>query len=170
MKLTVQTTISMMWYLLNDLQHNASLCNIQWNIQKLHLSFAICSFSLSCVTTTPVLLSIIDGAPSVATTDSTGPVHTSPVQHSHERDENICYSDVHHWSQFQDLLNEGQSLVYVTNKYIQLCNISSVPALINCNQTCYKWLDFVFQLPIQTCRKIWNLTISHTQTINFYNN
>jgi len=71
MKLTVRTTTCMTRFIFNDLQHNASWCEIEWNVHNLwnvHNSrppLTTCAFSLS-FGTTPAFFPIVDGTRSVA--------------------------------------------------------------------------------------------------------
>jgi len=54
----------MTWSIFNDLQHNASWCEIQPNVQNSCHPLTTCTFSLNFVAT-PAFLPIIDGALSV---------------------------------------------------------------------------------------------------------
>jgi len=65
MKLTVRTTTCMTWSNFKDLQHNASWCEIQWNVQNSRPPHTTCTFYLTFVAT-PAFFAIIDGALSVA--------------------------------------------------------------------------------------------------------
>jgi len=53
-----------MWSIFNDLQHNASWCEIQPNVQNSRHPLTTCTFSLNFVAT-PTFFPIIDGALSV---------------------------------------------------------------------------------------------------------
>ena len=66
MKLTVRTTTCITWPNYKDLQHNASWCEIQWNVQNSHPPHTTCTFYLTFVETS-AFFAIIDGALSVAT-------------------------------------------------------------------------------------------------------
>ena len=66
MKLTVRTTTRRTWSNFKDLQHNASWCEIQWNVQNSCPPHTTCTFYLTFVAT-PAFFAIIDGALSVAT-------------------------------------------------------------------------------------------------------
>ena len=65
MKLTVRTTTCMTWSNFKDLQHNASWCKIQWNVQNSRPPHTTCTFYLT-LAATPAFFAIIDGALSVA--------------------------------------------------------------------------------------------------------
>jgi len=65
MKLTVRTTTCVTWSIFNDLQHNASWCEIEWNVHNSRPPLTTCAFSLS-FGATPAFFPIIDGARSVA--------------------------------------------------------------------------------------------------------
>jgi len=66
MKSTVRTTTCMTWSNFEDLQHNASWCEIQWNVQNSRPPHTTCTFYLTFVAT-PAFFAIIDGVLSVAT-------------------------------------------------------------------------------------------------------
>ena len=57
----------MTWSIFNDLQHNASWCEMQWNVHNQFMSswLTTCIFSLNFVAT-PAFFQIIDGVLSVA--------------------------------------------------------------------------------------------------------
>ena len=55
----------MTWSIFNDLQHNASWCEIQWNVHNSRPPLTTCTFSLNFVAT-PAFFPIMDGALSVA--------------------------------------------------------------------------------------------------------
>jgi len=65
MKLTVCITTCMTWSNFKDLQHNASWCEIQWNVRNSRLPHTTCTFYLTFVAT-PAFFAITDGALSVA--------------------------------------------------------------------------------------------------------
>jgi len=66
MKLTVPTTTCMTWSNDKDLQHNASWCEIQWNVQNSRPPHTTCTFYLTFVAT-PAFFAISDGVLSAAT-------------------------------------------------------------------------------------------------------
>jgi len=55
----------MTWSIFNDLQHNASWCEIHWNVHNTRPPLATCTFSLNFVAI-PAFFPITDGALSVA--------------------------------------------------------------------------------------------------------
>ena len=65
MKLTVRTTTCMTWSNFKDLQHNASWCEIQWNVKNSRPPHTTCTSYLTFVET-PAFFAIIDGALSAA--------------------------------------------------------------------------------------------------------
>ena len=65
MKLTVWITTCMTWSNFKDLQHNASWCEIQWNVRNSRPPHTTCAFYLTFVAT-PAFFAIIDSALSVA--------------------------------------------------------------------------------------------------------
>jgi len=66
MNLNVRTTTCMTWSNFKELQHNASWCEIQWNVQNSCPPHTTCTFYLTFVAT-PAFFAITDGALSVAT-------------------------------------------------------------------------------------------------------
>ena len=148
MKLTVRATTCMTWSNFKDLQHNASWCEIQWNVQNSRPPHTTCTFYLTFVAT-PAFFAIIDGALSVAiptARDQYIPIlFSAPTRelkyHYH------CYG-VDHRHQSQELLSDRQSLINATNEYGLLCNVRNVRAFIERNRKCNKRLDFFLQLAV----------------------
>lgn len=127
---------------------------MQWNIPKSY-PFAVCTFFLNFVTT-PAFFPNHWWSMTCSHTWQHRPC--PPIRVIGENV--ICCCGVLHRNQLQELL--GDSLIYTING--QFHNIRNVYTLIKCNQKFNKWLDFVLQLPVQVCRKIWNLichSVSH---------
>jgi len=90
----------------NDLQHNASWCEIQCNVQNSRSPLTTCTFSLNFVAIPTCFFPDHWWRAICSNTDSTGPVYSDPIQHSNERAENTigcCGTDHRH--QPQELLS-----------------------------------------------------------------
>ena len=111
----------MTWSIFNDLQHNASWCEMQWNVHNQFIMsswLTICIFSLNFVAT-PAFFQIIDGVLSVAILaardQSTPTLFITPTRAL--KISLAVMVSITHRQQPQELLSDGKSLINTKNKY-----------------------------------------------------